>query len=89
MLAPLSITLALALCAAAAPPLVVRKSPITVPIARRFSAAGTKTILEQDQIRANSLKRGSARKAEHKTDAKGASGSDDVPVTNGAVTYTA
>ena len=67
----------------AASPVVVRNSPVSVPLARRFNVTGAKNVLAADQARAKFLKGGakSARKA--------AGGSGSIPLTNAAVTYTA
>ncbi len=52
----------LALCAAAtaasasATPFVVRDSPVTLPLARRFNATGSAKIAELDRARAQALK---------------------------------
>ena len=67
----------------AASPVVVRNSPVSVQLARRFNATGGKSVLAADQARAKFLKSGvkSARKA--------AGGSGSIPATNAVVTYTA
>ncbi|KAI0708417.1 acid protease [Earliella scabrosa] len=58
MLSRLSSLLALAAAAVAvvAKPVVVRDSPVTLPLARRFNSTGVPNILKQDQARAKVLK---------------------------------
>jgi hypothetical protein len=80
-----TVTVYLALIAAASP-LVVRKSPITIPLARRFNVTGSSKILELDQARAKFLKSG--KRTVH-TNKATSDATVPVPVTNGAVTYTA
>ena len=83
MFSQLCATVSLALLAAASP-IVVRKTPISVPLARRFNATGASNVLASDQARARFLKSGGI-KSVHKP----AVNAGDVPVTNGAVIYTA
>ncbi|CDO77369.1 hypothetical protein BN946_scf184787.g18 [Trametes cinnabarina] len=77
--------------AAAAKPVVVRKSPVTLPIARRLNVTSAPELLKIDQARAKVLKEqglargkgaGSLRKAAQDA-------IFNLPVTNGAVDYTA
>lgn len=82
MFSRLFITVTLALLAASSP-LVVRNSPVSIPLARRFNVTGAKNILAADQARAKFLKSGT------KSAQKAAASSGSLPVTNGAVTYTA
>lgn len=76
------LTLALAV---AANPIVVRKSPVTLPVARRFNFTGSANIREIDQARAKTLK------SRTRTNPKDVSKASlvNVPVTNTVVTYTA
>ena len=86
MFAQLTVVVYLSLVAAASP-LVVRKSPISIPLARRFNVTGGAKIAELDRARAQSFKSG-VRTAHAKTKPT----SDavvPVSVVNGAVTYTA
>ena len=85
MLARLLPIVALAVSAAIATPVLVRDSPITLAVARRFNATGAKNIIELDQTRAKFLKSGGSAKFQTAS----ASSAPSVPVTNGAVTYTA
>ena len=55
MLVQLLATILLALVAAASP-LVSHKSPVTLPLARRFNFTGGHTILQRDQARAKALR---------------------------------
>ena len=82
MFSQLCVIVSLAILATASA-LVVRDAPISIPLARRFNATGAKNILAADQARAKFLKSGG--RSVHKP----AAGTGDVPVTNGAVTYTA
>ncbi|KAI9070297.1 acid protease [Trametes sanguinea] len=77
--------------AVAAKPVVVRKSPVTLPIARRINATSAPDLLKIDQARAKVLKqqglaagKGSASVRKTAIDAI-----FNFPVTNGAVDYTA
>lgn len=79
------IVISLALIASASP-VSIRSSPVKIPLARRFNATGTKTIIEHDQARAKFFKSGGPSKANVRA---ASSASAPVPVTNGAVTYTA
>ena len=85
----------LALTAAAvsvsASPIVVRDSPVTFPIARRLNSTGAANILKADQARAKVLKaRSQASNLASTGDEDAVLAADvDVPVTNGAVVYTA
>ncbi|EKM61852.1 uncharacterized protein PHACADRAFT_83207 [Phanerochaete carnosa HHB-10118-sp] len=85
MISQLFVAVYLALFAAATP-LTVRKSPVTISLSRHFNTTGSKTILEFDQARAKFLKQSAAQKGS-------VSASSDanvsVPVTNGMVSYTA
>ncbi|KAI0752473.1 acid protease [Daedaleopsis nitida] len=87
---PARLTSLLALAAAAitvaAKPIVVRDSPVSLPLARRFNITGVSNILAADQARAKVLKTRSH--AEGKEKAKAASVIND-PVTNQAAIYTA
>ncbi|KAI0634423.1 aspartic proteinase precursor [Trametes polyzona] len=75
---------ALAVSAVVAKPVVVRDSPITLPVARRFNATAAANIVKADQARAQALK----QKALAKHAKVDAASPINVPVTNGAVTYT-
>ncbi|KIP05511.1 hypothetical protein PHLGIDRAFT_119740 [Phlebiopsis gigantea 11061_1 CR5-6] len=89
MFAHLAVTVTLALLTAATP-VVVRQSPITIPLARRFNFTGTKTLRELDLARVQKLRSGTKFKS--RPDAAPASASASsfpVTVVNGAVTYTA
>ncbi|KAI0081056.1 acid protease [Panus rudis PR-1116 ss-1] len=81
---PLLATLALAL-AVAANPIVIRDSPVTLPIAKRFNFSGDKTLLERDQARAKGLRRSAEARF------KGTFHEDptSVDVINDGVTYVA
>ncbi|KAI9070295.1 acid protease [Trametes sanguinea] len=77
--------------AVAAKPVVIRKSPVTLPIARRINATSAPDLLKIDQARAKVLKqqglaagKGSASLRKTAKDAV-----FNLPVTNGAVDYTA
>ena len=72
---------------AAASPLVVRNSPISIPLARRFNLTGGTKIADLDRARAQSFKSG-ARTAHAKTN-PASDAIVPVPVVNAAVTYTA
>lgn len=89
MFAHLAVTVTLALLTAATP-VIVRQSPITIPLARRFNFTGTKTLRELDLARVQKLRSGTKFKS--RPDAAPASASASsfpVTVVNGAVTYTA
>ncbi|KAM5546160.1 hypothetical protein V8D89_000286 [Ganoderma adspersum] len=92
-MARLSALLALAAAAVAvsAKPIVVRDSPVTFPIARRFNSTGAANILKADQARAKVLKaRSQATKVAAVDTAAGKIFPGiNVPVTNQAVIYTA
>ena len=89
MFTQLTVTVYLAVLAVASP-LVVRKSPITIPLARRFNVTGSAKVLELDQARAKSFKSGVRTTHTHAHTGKTSSAATvPVPVTNGAVTYTA
>ena len=91
-MARLSALLALTVAAVAvsAKPIVVRDAPVTLAIARRFNATGAAHILKADQARAKVLKARSQTANLASTNAVDAVLADvDVPVTNGAVVYTA
>ena len=83
MFAHLAITVTLALLTAATP-VVVRQSPVTIPLVRHFNLTGTKTLRELDLARVRNMKSGT----KVKPDAAAAS-SFPVTAVNGAVTYTA
>ena len=85
MFSQLFVAVYLALYAAASP-LTIRTSPVSIPLARRFNSTGSKTILELDQARARFLKSGAAQKG---PEAASSAAAVPVPVTNGVVTYTA
>ena len=81
----LLLTLAFTL-AVSANPVVIRDSPITLPITKRLNANGTFNLLERDQARVKGLKQFARQKtAGTLVDAVVAS----VPVTNQAVDYVA
>ena len=93
-------TALLALCAAAiaavslpasASPTIVRRSPVTLPIARRLNVTGAANILALDQARAKQLKSISISSSSSSsgTSFKKAASAFDVIATNGAVDYTA
>ncbi|RPD60574.1 acid protease [Lentinus tigrinus ALCF2SS1-7] len=88
MLARLSALLAFTAAAVtvAAKPIVIRDSPITLPIARRFNLTGVPSVLKQDQARAKALKARSQGKAKSSSFKQAAL--FDVDVTNQAVDYT-
>ncbi|KAI0365368.1 acid protease [Pilatotrama ljubarskyi] len=89
MLAHLLPIVALAVCAVVAKPIVIRDSPVTLPIARRFNVTAAPNLLELDQARAKVLKeQGLARGKDAKLSKAGILDSN-FPVTNGAVDYTA
>ncbi|RPD60570.1 acid protease [Lentinus tigrinus ALCF2SS1-7] len=86
MLARLSSLLALTAAAVtvSAKPIVIRDSPITLPIARRFNLTGVPSILKQDQARAKVLKARSQGSGNYKQ----AAALFDANATNQAVDYT-
>ena len=84
MFSQLFIAVYLALYAAASP-LAVRNSPVSIPLARRFNITASKNVLELDQARAKFLKSGAAQKG---SKAASSVAAVPVPVTNGVVTYT-
>lgn len=89
MFTRLLITVSLAL-ASAASPLVIRNSPITLPLTRRMNVTGTKNILERDQVRAKGLRAGRSTKIPSSTkEAAAAASTFPVPATNLATIYTA
>ncbi|KAI1786237.1 acid protease [Ganoderma leucocontextum] len=76
--------------AVSAKPIVIRDAPVTLSIARRFNTTGVANILKADQARAKVLKVRSQTSNVASANAVGAVLADvNVPVTNGAVTYTA
>ena len=81
------ITLSIA-AAVAAKPVVIRESPVTLPIARRFNATAAPNLLKADQARAKVLKEQGLARGKDAASFKKA-GIFDLPVTNGAVDYTA
>jgi len=85
MFSQLFIAVYLALFAAASP-LTVRNSPVTIPLARRFNATGSKRFLELDQARAKFLKHSAIQKGPK---AASSASTFPFPVTNEATTYTA
>ena len=92
-MARLSALLALTLAAVAvsAKPIVIRDAPVTLAIARRFNTTGVVNLLKADQSRAQVLKARSQASDLASTSALDAvlAAGVDVPVTNGAVVYTA
>lgn len=84
MLARLLPIVALAVATVVAKPVVIRDSPISLAVARRFNATAAPNILKADQARAKALKQQAQGKH---TSLKAAQAA--LPVTNGAVTYTA
>ncbi|KAI0819359.1 acid protease [Trametes gibbosa] len=88
MLARFLPIVALAVAAVVAKPLVVRDSPISLPIARRFNATATANLVKADQARAKVLKNQALAQGKHSGFKSAAAGIIGVPVTNGAVTYT-
>ena len=82
MFSQLAVVVYLSLVAAASP-LVVRNSPISIPLVRRFNLTGGAKIAELDRARAQFFKTAQA-KAKPASDAV-----VPVPVVNTAVTYTA
>lgn len=92
-MARLSALLALTLAAVAvsAKPIVIRDAPVTLAIARRFNTTGVVNLLKADQSRAQVLKARSQASDLASTSALDAvlAADVDVPVTNGAVVYTA
>ena len=93
MFAHLTVTVTIALLAAATP-IVVKDNLIRLPMVKRFNATSTQTLLQHDQARARSLKTG--RLAVPKTTstvaaaAAAASGTSfPEAITNTAVAYTA
>lgn len=91
MFSQLVVVITLALWSAATP-VVVNDNLIRLPLARRFNATGTTTILQHDQARAKGLKTGSQAgpKTTSVAAAAAASGTSfPEAITNGAVTYTA
>ncbi|RPD54704.1 acid protease [Lentinus tigrinus ALCF2SS1-7] len=88
MLARLSALLAFTAAAVtvAAKPIVIRDSPITLPIARRSNLTGVPSVLKQHQARAKALKARSQGKV--KSSSLKQAALFDVHVTNQAVDYT-
>jgi hypothetical protein len=78
--APLTAALLLVLCVAANPT-VVRKAPISLPIARRFNVIGARDLIQKDQARARNMF------TANKVKRSGSPG--DVGITNAAVHYEA
>lgn len=76
MLVQLSTLFVLAL-AATASPFIARKSPVNIPLARKFNFTGGANVLKADQARAAALR------------AAASGGTHQVPVTNTLVSYTA
>ncbi|GJE97834.1 aspartic peptidase A1 [Phanerochaete sordida] len=66
-----------------ASPVVVRNSPVSVPLARRFQATAGRTVADIDQSRAKALQ------AAVSPVAQGGAGVNPIPVTNSATIYTA
>ncbi|KAI0649653.1 aspartic proteinase precursor [Trametes meyenii] len=87
MLARLLPFVALAVSAVVANPIVVRDSLVTLPIARRLNVTGAADLVKSDQARAKVLKQKALGKGKG-ANLKSAASVIDVPVTNGAVTYT-
>ncbi|KAI8989237.1 acid protease [Trametes punicea] len=71
--------------AVAAKPVVVRKSPVTLPIARRFNVTNAHDLLKIDQARAKALKEQSLAKGKATSLQQAIS---NVPATNAVVYYT-
>lgn len=71
--------------AVAANPVVIRKSPVTLQVARRFNFTGSANIRDIDQARAKALK---SRTRTNPKDVNKAS-LVNLPITNAVVTYTA
>ena len=91
-MARLSALLALTAAAVAvsAKPIVIRDSPVTLPIARRFNTTGVHSLLKADQARAQVLKaRSQASKGKVSSAAGKVFADVNVPVTNQATIYTA
>ncbi|KAM5546168.1 hypothetical protein V8D89_000294 [Ganoderma adspersum] len=91
-MARLSALFAVAVAAAAvsAKPVVVRDSPVTLPIARRFNSTGAANIIKADQARVKMLKaRAQAAKVAAVDTTAGKILGINVPVTNQAFMYTA
>ena len=82
MLSQLFVTLSLVVFTVASP-VVVRNSPISLPLARHFNATPGHKIPDIDQARAKALKAAVSPAASNGT------GVNPVPVTNSAVIYTA
>ncbi|EKM61755.1 uncharacterized protein PHACADRAFT_112598 [Phanerochaete carnosa HHB-10118-sp] len=82
MLSQLFVALSLVAFTAASP-VVIRNSPVTLPLARRFNTNSGHTIAEIDQSRAKALK------AAVSPAAGNGSGVNPVPVTSSTVIYTA
>ena len=83
MFTQLTVTVYLALIAAATP-LVVRKNPVTVPLARRLNITSGTKLADIDRARAKAFKTGSRSFQKPSKDAV-----TPVSVNNTAVTYTA
>ena len=89
MFTQLLVVITLALLSSASP-LVVRDSPITLPLTRRMNLTGTKTILERDQVRAKGLRAGRSTTIPQPAGAaEAAASSFPLAATNQATTYTA
>ena len=88
MLARLSALLAFTAAAVtvAAKPIVVRDSPVSLPIARRFNLTGVPSILKQDQARAKALK-GRSQSSKAKGPSLKQAAIFNVDATNQAVDY--
>lgn len=87
MFAQLAVTVALAL-AAAGSPLVVRNTPVSLPLVRNFNMTGTKTLLQRDQARIKAF-RSATKPTPNAAQASASAAAAPVPVVNQAVTYTA
>ncbi|KAG5636924.1 hypothetical protein H0H81_006357 [Sphagnurus paluster] len=72
--------------AVAGNPVVIRDSPVTLPLARNLNFTGTKSLLRHDQTRARMLFQ---RAAAISSDQFGAEGIINEPITNNVVSYTA
>ncbi|EJF58305.1 acid protease [Dichomitus squalens] len=83
------IALTAAAVAVSAKPILVRDSPVTVPIARRFNSTGVRNVLKADQARAQALKARSQASKKHLGAINKVFTDVDVPVTNVAEIYTA
>lgn len=79
-----AIALLLASSALASPAVTIRKSPITLPFARRINATSVRDLLKIDQARAKAIKNRPQVQPQIKPGSAAAFG---VPATNQAVDY--